>query len=213
MSKEEVALKRIEDWFVAGNSLPDSVSKEQLAAFVAVESGGNALDTLNRPIIRFENHIFYDRFGKNNLEIFQKHYQFNSSKRWTEHKFKINELDNWTTMHTGDNQIEWSAMTLATGLLNESFEPALESASFGLGQVMCFHWKRLGYNSAKEFMESAFDINNQISHMVKFIQTDAKLLKALQIKDWATVAKIYNGSGQVSVYQSRLLSSYNLLNK
>ena len=153
MTKEEVALQRIEDWVAGGGTLPDKVSKEQLAAFVCVESAGNALDSLNRPIIRFENHVFFNRFGNTNLKLFQQHYQFNSVKRWTEHKYRLSETSEWIKMHTGDNQIEWSAMTLATGLSGESFDPALESSSYGLGQVMGFHWKRLGYASIKEYMD------------------------------------------------------------
>ena len=57
-------------------------------AVLTVESGGRAFDANGRMIIRFENHVFYDRWGKDNLAVYQQHFQFNANPRWTGHQWR-----------------------------------------------------------------------------------------------------------------------------
>ena len=49
---------------------------------------------------------------------------------------------------------------------------------------------------------------NQFFLGISFIQSSTKILNALKKKDWATFARYYNGSGQVSVYSNRLKEAY-----
>nr|WP_206600389.1 N-acetylmuramidase domain-containing protein [Chromobacterium sphagni] len=71
---------------------------------------------------------------------------------------------------------------------------AIESCSWGLFQIMGYHWQRLGYASAATFraaMESGEAA--QLEAFARFIEAEPALLKALQAKRWADVAKLYNG--------------------
>lgn len=83
---------------------------------------------------------------------------------------------------------------------------ALESASWGAFQVMGFHWKRLGYASVHDFVAAMVKSeSDQLEAFVRFIETDAALLKALKGLKWATVAKLYNGPDyQRNLYDVKL---------
>ena len=73
---------------------------------------------------------------------------------------------------------------------------AMESTSIGLGQIMGFHYKRLGYDSVGAMWDDAKKgIDKQISQIFKFINTDHKLKMSLENKYWSTVAVLYNGAG------------------
>lgn len=70
----------------------------------------------------------------------------------------------------------------------------MESTSWGLPQIMGFHWKRLGYASVRDLVD---DFNKgefqQVAALCRFIRSDNNLFKALQAHDWHKVALIYNG--------------------
>lgn len=73
-------------------------------------------------------------------------------------------------------------------------DSAIESASWGRFQVMGFHWKALGYPNAKDFeRRMRKDEGEHLEAFTRFILNDAALLTALRRKDWAEVARLYNG--------------------
>ena len=50
---------------------------------------------------------------------------------------------------------------------------ALESASWGLGQVMGYHWKSLGYSSLQSFINAMYrDEASQLDAMCRYIQSE-----------------------------------------
>ena len=77
-----------------------------------------------------------------------------------------------------------------------SEEIAFESSSFGLPQIMGFHYKNMGFSSAKQ-MYLAFSTNEaiQIRAFFRFVQQyrGGKLLTALRRRDWQRAVEIYNG--------------------
>jgi predicted N-acyltransferase len=87
---------------------------------------------------------------------------------------------------------------------------ALESCSWGLFQIMGFHWQRLGFDSVDDFVALQRTTEaNQLGTFVRFIQADADLLTALQAKDWAGFARCYNGPGyKKNQYDTRLAEAY-----
>jgi len=88
---------------------------------------------------------------------------------------------------------EWEAFNLAYA---KNPNKAMESTSWGLMQVMGFHWKRLGFKSVGEMVDFAkVSETNQLWLGLKFIQTDSRIYTALLQKNWAKVAYYYNGSG------------------
>jgi len=71
---------------------------------------------------------------------------------------------------------------------------ALESASWGLFQIMGYHWERLGYHDAQHFADTmALSEAAQLDAFVSFIEADPALHKALKARNWKAFAKGYNG--------------------
>ena len=138
-------------------------------AFIQTETGGQGFDpTTGKITIQFEP------------VWFRKQASYAPSGLWS-----LNGVERQAT--------EWKSFNDA---FSKNANAAMESTSIGLGQIMGLHWKRLGYASVGAMWDDAKKgIARQVWQIIRFIQTDARLLAALKAKDWNTVASIYNGSG------------------
>jgi hypothetical protein len=144
-----------------------SLDWKALAAFVSVESGGKGFSEDGRLIIQFEP------------AWFRKLEPYAPSGKWS-----LNGVER--------QRQEWEAFNDAW---KYSPEVAMQSTSIGLGQIMGFHWKRLGYSSVGAMWDDAKrGIERQLWQLAKFIATDKTLLKYLRDKNWTMVATIFNGS-------------------
>lgn len=172
---------------------------------IKVESGGQAFGPTGKPLIRFENHIF--RTKLNNDALFNRHFQ-HGSPVWTDHKFRRSESEPWQEVHTGSQASEYDAFSLAYALNRQA---AHESISMGLGQIMGFNAQRVGFPSA-EVMLNAFESEaNQVLGFINFFLSDPELAQAVRNKDWRTIARLYNGPGNVDNVAPLLESTYNRL--
>jgi hypothetical protein len=143
------------------------VEPEALAAFIDVESGGKGFNDDGKLIIQFEP------------SWFRKHEPYAPSGKWSVNKVDVQSK-------------EWLAFNDAFAINPES---AMKSTSIGLGQVMGYHYKRLGYSNVGEMWNDAKKgEDRQIFQMAEFINTDRILYDALKRKDWHTVAVRYNGA-------------------
>ncbi|MCY1708380.1 N-acetylmuramidase domain-containing protein [Pannonibacter sp. SL95] len=70
---------------------------------------------------------------------------------------------------------------------------ALEAISMGVGQVMGFHWQRLGFSSVQEMWKRAQTREGQIDLMLRYILTDKRIMKAIADEDVNTFSFLYNG--------------------
>jgi hypothetical protein len=175
------------------------------AAVLVVESNGKAFVN-GRMVIRFENHIFHNHWGKSNPQAFAKHFSFNPAKRWTEHKFRAGPNGAWTSFH-GNQDSEWRVFEFARGL-NES--AAMRSISMGAPQIMGFNHATIGYDSVQEmFKQFQADERFQILGMFDFIKgpgSTSPMIQALQRDNFEQFATRYNGPGQAQVYGARIRS-------
>lgn len=88
-------------------------------------------------------------------------------------------------------------------------EAALMSCSWGLGQVMGEHWKRLGFRSPQHMVQVACSgVGGQTELMARFI--DRMGLKGhLRGKNWAGFARSYNGAGyRANRYDEKMGRAY-----
>lgn len=87
---------------------------------------------------------------------------------------------------------------------------ACMSASWGLFQIMGYHYSNLGFNNVSE-MVASFDVSerNQLMGFVEFIKgkADSRLLPALKSKNWLAFALAYNGKNQQG-YDIKLKNAY-----
>lgn len=85
----------------------------------------------------------------------------------------------------------------------------LKSASWGAFQIMGFNYKVCGYKTLQAFINDMYSDEGQLRAFVGFIKADARLVKALKSKVWATFARIYNGPGYATnKYHTKMAAAY-----
>lgn len=165
-------------------------------AFNEVESRGQGFIDEDKPAILFERHIMRRRLimvGGFDVAQLQRDMPDTVNRRPGGYLGGIREhhrLDVAKTVHE---------------------DSAIESASWGLFQILGLHWERLGYESAKDFekkMRTSED--HHLDALAGFIETDDNLHQAIQEKNWARVARIYNGPNySKNNYDVKLQAAFN----
>jgi hypothetical protein len=89
-------------------------------------------------------------------------------------------------------------------------EIAALSTSWGLGQIMGFNHEACGYPTAVAMVRDfAKGETQQLEGMLAFVSANAAMLRALQRKDWAAFARLYNGPKYaVNKYDVKLAAAY-----
>jgi peptidoglycan hydrolase-like protein with peptidoglycan-binding domain len=145
-----------------------------------VESRGEGFLDNGKVVILFERHVFYQRLVK-------ARGQAEADRLAAIHPNLINPKPGG---YAG-GAAEWQRLTSARQI-DEAC--ALESCSWGLFQVMGYHWQTLGYASVQDFVACMQTSEaEQLDAFVRFIKADAALLKALKASKWADFARGYNG--------------------
>lgn len=175
-----------------------------------VESGGRAF-TPGKPVLRFENHIFWDRWGKDNPKTFDAHFVFGGhgaeGKRSQGHLWREQVADPWVSFH-GDQAKEYDAYHFARTL--SGVELAAQSASWGGTQVMGFNHDLIGYRSAFDLVNAfARDVRWQVLGFFDFCRS-AKLVDEIEAHDWVAFGNGYNGAGGGAAYGPQLKAIYDL---
>lgn len=76
-----------------------------------------------------------------------------------------------------------------------NLEAALESTSWGLGQIMGYHAKRLQYANVAAMVQAFTESESQqLAGLVRFINTEDALSRAFKAGNWRKVAFYYNGA-------------------
>ena len=173
------------------------ISPAAAAAVLKVESGGAGFSSLGKMIIRFENHVFYKRWGKANSATFQKHFRYGAGQSWKGHEFRADANGSWGSFH-GNQGKEWDVLEFARKLNNDA---ALQSISMGIAQIMGFNYAGLGYSSVQEmFDHMAGGLRPQLDGMFSFIKNKKTCIDGLRGGDYVKFATGYNGSGQAASY-------------
>ena len=172
-----------------------------LKAVVEVEcssAGGFLRD--GRPRILFEGHIFWRRLALRGID---------PEPLSTEHPDIIHPR--WDRSHYLGGAGEWGRFNRASAICHSA---AIESASWGLFQIMGFHWRTCGCSSAEDFAERmSRSESEQMRLAMRFLQKTG-IAEYLKTKDWATFALRYNGSGyKANRYDTRLQAAYEKLKK
>lgn len=175
------------DYQVAAELLGCQVAA--VKAVVAVEAAGRGFLRNGKPKILFEAHWF-DNFTQGKYR--QSHPNL-SSRRWNRSLYK-------------GGASEWNRLEAAMRLNRAA---AIKSASYGLFQVMGFHWKTCGFNSPEAYYQAQFQ--SEFAHLkcaVAFIKSKG-LDRHLRSLNWNAFAYGYNGSGyRQNNYHNRLSAKY-----
>lgn len=166
-----------------------------LRAVIEVECKGSGFLPDGQPVILFERHVFWRRLGKfkwftKRLQIMARHPRICNPKaggygRYSEQHEKLGIAVSYNR------------------------DAAMESCSWGLGQVMGYHWRKLGYPSMQEFINAMYENEaSQLDAMLRYINVFG-LRDELRQRRWTAFAYQYNGSGyRKNRYDEKLAMAY-----
>lgn len=163
------------------------VSEREVWAVLTVETRGFGFFQDRRPQILFERHVFHQK---------------------TNGRYAAGNEDISKAKPGGyvGGAAEYVRLEKAMGLDRRA---ALESASWGIGQVMGFNHEMAGFATPDDMVEAMVkDENAQLEGMAEFIKASA-LSGALRRQDWVAFARGYNGQDfKKNQYDTRLAASY-----
>lgn len=152
-----------------------------VAAIMAVnevESRGSGFFSNGRPAILFERHIMARRLRHHGIDP-------------APHVASAPDLVNPSPGGYVGGVREYERLERAQQIHHDS---ALESASWGLFQIMGFHWQHLEYDSARHYVACMHRGEREhLDAFVRFIQKDPVLLSSLRHQQWDRFARRYNG--------------------
>jgi hypothetical protein len=159
-----------------------------LWAVMTVETKGCGFLPDRRPQILFERHIFHKR---------------------TNGRFSATAPDVSNPSAGGYGPSGSRQYDRLQSAIKLNRNAALESTSWGLGQVMGFNAATVGYASVEDMVEAMCESEDaQFQAMIAFI-VDNKLPKYLQSADWAKFAYYYNGPDfQKNKYDEKLAKAH-----
>ncbi|QKZ15173.1 N-acetylmuramidase family protein [Spirosoma sp. KUDC1026] len=161
-----------------------------IRAVTAVESGGSGFLSDGRCVIRYEPHIF----SKYTKGLYDKPYPELSYPRLKPgYPTSVNH--------------SWELFKKAATL---SPSAATMACSWGMFQLMGFHWTTCGCASISEFIRLMEESEGaQLDLFISFIRSMG-LSDELRRKDWAGFARAYNGAGyKINRYDVKLSQAYN----
>lgn len=164
---------------LAGLSEQFSIPLAKLLAVCEVESGGRVSALVagrEEPLIRFEGHYFHRLLG--------------TAKRHQAVAAGLASARAGKVRNPRSQAARWKLLERASRIDRPA---ALQSTSWGIGQVMGAHWQWLSYASVDDMVARARSgIEGQAELMLRYIRS-AGLDRALREGDWQAFARGYNG--------------------
>ena len=149
------------------------ISVPTVKAVAKIEANGGGFMPTGEPKILFEAHIFHrltqGKYDNSHPDI--------SSAKWDKR------------LYLGGVE-EHKRLERAVKLDREA---ALQSASWGMFQIMGFNYKQCNYDLLQQFINAMY--RSERDHLVAFIEfiRSRKLAPLLKAQDWAGFAAKYNG--------------------
>ena len=170
------------------------VSIPALRAVMQVECKQDGFLATGEPVILFERHVFYRLCDQTVKQ------QASASRP---------DICNSSAGGYGLISAQHGRLQVACSYDRKA---ALQSASWGLGQVMGYHWQSLKYDSLQAFINAMYRSEaEQLDAMCRFIRIN-QLVDELQRQDWAGFARRYNGPAYAqNRYDQKLARAYSLM--
>ena len=166
-----------------------------LRAVIEIECKGSGFNDDGTPVILFERHVMRQRL------LLHK-------KKAIADVMEVKRPDLCSKTSGGYGLYSVQHQKLADAAKFDRFS-ALESCSWGIGQVMGYHWYSLGYASIQDFVNAMYkDEASQLEAMCRYIKMN-NLVNALKNKDWKAFALGYNGKEYAkNNYDVKLANAY-----
>lgn len=159
-----------------------------IRAIQEVESGGHAYDSVNRPKVLFEPHLF-SRFTQKKYDA--SHPQLSHPRNPDGYSASLDDV--------------WAQLAEAYEL---DAEAALRATSWGGFQILGDNHTVCGFPTAAAFVtDYCQSEDHQLAPFERFIHSKG-LEPAMRDHDWAAFAYKYNGPAAVPHYSARLAQAY-----
>ena len=195
----EAKLLKMEDLHAAAAKV--GVAPEALMAVRDVESRGTGFLPDGKVIILFEGHVLWNKLQKSSVDpsrytsgnediLYPKYVPQNPTYKMDQHA-----------------RLEKAAVLQIPGVDARSL--AIQSASWGMFQIMGFHYANLGFASAEDFYQAMNRSEaDQFDIFLRFLQKN-NLIDPLKQLNWAAFARAYNGASYATNrYDERLDKFY-----
>jgi hypothetical protein len=182
------------------------VESRALRALLRVEAAGEGLSA-GRAVIRIEVHHLWRAVPPAVRPRVDARYQVRGPRPWEGHYY-LRDAELWRRLHQPGAEgqlLEWEALTFARSIDERA---AVESTSWGCGQILGRWWRECGYASPSMFAAAQSQEPAQLACVAAYLRHVSGLLPALARRDWRAVAAAYNGSGQVDWYAAELAEAY-----
>jgi hypothetical protein len=158
--------------------------------------------------VRFENHIFYDTWGRENPDTFAAHFQFDSRRPWQKHRWRPASVGDWHDCHARQGD-EWWVFQFAQSLDDTA---AKLSTAMGLAQILGLNYAAIGHVSVDQMVQDfAWSECYQIMGLFDLIagpDGKSRPLSALQAAGFEDFAALHLGGRQAARYSSLLRRAY-----
>ena len=166
-----------------------------------VESRGRGFNADGNPKILFEGHVFWKELEKRDVDP-AAYVAGNADILYKK----------WTKAHYKGGAAEYDRLNKAINLIPNNpqvAEAAYASASWGLFQIMGYHYEAMGYDGVVDFVgDMQLSEGKQLEAFGKFL-TKNNLVGHLRDKQWAEFARRYNGPGYAAnQYDRKLKEAY-----
>ncbi|WP_241076124.1 N-acetylmuramidase domain-containing protein [Achromobacter insuavis] len=184
-------LLRESDLIAAAERL--DVPLASIKAVNEVESRGRGFLPDGRPVILFERHVFWKQLIEHGIDPLR-------------HADRTSILSRQRGGYAG-GAAEYVRLASASQICAPA---AQEAASWGLFQIMGYHWKTLGYADVGAFVQAQHrSEGDQLAAFTTFILADPDLHRALKGRKWALFARRYNGPAYAeNLYDVKLERAY-----
>ncbi len=176
-------------------------------AVAAAEGDPRGIAPGNRLVLRFEPHLFFQRWGRQHPDRFAQHFQFDPDRPWQGHRWRAAADADWREVHDSLAG-EWAAFALARSLDDAA---ACEAAALGFAAILGASHAAAGYQSAGQMLD-AFASSERFQVLARFDllagpDGGSRQADALRAGDLATYATLAAGPGQAARLAATLRSA------
>jgi hypothetical protein len=182
------------------SSLDLGVGIAEIKAVALIEGGGEGFLPSGEPVILFEPHQFWRELVKRGIDP-HKHLEGNEDilyQKWGEKSY-------------GKYSAQHSRLARASKIHREA---AIQSASWGLFQIMGYHYKACGCATLQEFINAMYKSEDEHLRLFCNYLKSTGLDKPLREHNWALFAEKYNGKGyKKNNYDVKLKNAFDNFNQ
>jgi len=167
-------------------------------AVVAAEHDPRGIAADNRLVLRFEPHLFYQRWGQHHPDRFAEHFHFDPARPWQGHRWRAAAAKPWREVHDSLDS-EWAALKLAQSLDKMA---ACAATALGFAGILGASHAVAGYRSPAQMLD-AFASSERFQVLARFDllagpDGGSRQVDALRDHDLATYASLAASHGDAA---------------